>query len=379
MAGQIIKRAEKKYVLRVFLGRDPDTGKRRYLNKTVHGTKKQAEQALTALLRSKDTGTLLEPVKMSFNTLLDKWLETTVKPRVKERTHREYAWKAGRYIRPALGEMLLTQVKPYDIQVLYAQMLERGLSPKTVRHCQNIIHNAFEQAVRWQLASSNPAQHVDLPKQQHREMKAMTEDEAQRFLTAAQSDPLRALFSVLLGTGLRPSEAAGLKWSDLDPTSKMLGVQRTVVRPKGGGWKFDQPKTRRGRRTLALPDGLIATLHEHRAAAPPNEHGLMFASENGEALEMNNFRNRNFGNAQERAGLSGFNLYSLRHTHATLLLLAGVHPKVVSERLGHATVAITLDTYSHVLPNMQHEAAEKLDGMLFDRKDDKDEEARAFN
>ena len=369
MAGQIIKRNDRVYVVRIFLGRDPDTGKRQYLNKTVHGTKKQAEQTLTALLGAKDTGTLVEPVKISLNTLLDRWLETAVKPRVSERTHRDYTWKAGRYIRPAIGDRLLAHVKPYDLQSFYAGLLSRGLSPKTVRHCQNILHNAFEQAIRWQLALHNPAKHVDLPKQQHREMLAMDEKEAIRFLEAARADPLHALFALLLGTGLRPSEAAGLKWSDLDTGTKSLSVQRSIVRPKGGGWAFGHTKTKRGKRTLALPDGLIATLLEHRSGTPESRHGLMFPNETGEALDMDNVRNRNFRAVRERAGLNkAYNLYTLRHTHATLLLLAGVHPKVVSERLGHATVSITLDTYSHVLPNMQQEAAEKIEAMLFGRR-----------
>ncbi len=365
MAGQIEKRGEQKYMLRVFLGRDPDTGKRRYLNRTVHGTKKHAEQTLTALLRAKDTGTLVQPVKLSLNTHLDRWLETAVKPRVSERTHRDYTWKAGRYLRPQLGERLLSSIKPYDIQALYAGMLERNLSPKTVRHAQTILHNAFEQAIRWGLLATNPAQHIDLPKPKHREMQAMTEQAAGQFLAAAKSDPLHALFELLLGTGLRPSEAIGLKWSDLDPLSSTLSVQRTVVRPKGGGWCFGPTKTKRGRRTLALPAGLVTTLLAHRAASPPNEHELMFTTVLGEALELSNLRSRNFAAVQKRAGLSGFNLYSLRHTHATLLLLAGVHPKVVSERLGHATIVITLNTYSHVLPNMQQEAAAKLEALLY--------------
>lgn len=120
MAGQIDKRGDQKYMVRVFLGRDPDTGKRRYLNKMVYRTKKQAEQTLTALLRAKDTDTLALPVKVSLNTHLDRWLETVVKPRVSERTHRDYSWKAGRYLRPELGGRLLASIKPYDIQALYA-------------------------------------------------------------------------------------------------------------------------------------------------------------------------------------------------------------------------------------------------------------------
>lgn len=366
MAGQIVKRGDRKYLLRVFLGRDPDTNKRRYMNKTVHGTRKEAEKLLTQMQRAKDTGTLLEPVKMSFNSLLDKWLETSVKTRVRERTYRGYADVARRYLRGPLGERLITQVRPVNIQELYAAMLERGLSPRTVRHAQTVLHNCFEQAIRWQLVSVNPAQHVDLPRERQREMQVMSEEEAQRFLAAAKSDPLYTLFALLLGTGVRPSEAIGLKWIDLEPHAKTLSIRRVVVRPKGGGWLFEEPKTKRGKRTIALPDGLLATLAEYRECAPYSEHGLMFPTLNGEPLSVDNLRNRNFTDVRDAAGLSkAYNLYTLRHTHATLCLIAEIHPKVVSERLGHATVSITLDTYSHVLPNMQREASQKLDALLF--------------
>ena len=376
MAGQLIKRGDKKYVVRIFLGRDPDTGKRRYLNQQVHGTKKQAEQTLTALLRAKDTGTLVEPVKMSLNTLLDKWLETAVKPRVRERTYRGYVDVSKRYLRKTVGDKLITQVRPVIIQELYADMLGRGLSPRTVRHVQTVLHNCFEQAVRWQLVQANPAKHVDLPRQSQEEMQVMSEDEAQHFLATALTDPLHGFFALLLGTGARPSEAAALRWGDLELHTKTLSIRRTVVRPKGGGWCFEEPKTKRGKRTIALPDGLITTLLEYRESAPPSEHDLMFPAVNGEPLNINNVRNRNFTEVRTKAGLSEtYNLYTLRHTHATLCLLAGIHPKVVSERLGHATVSITLDTYSHVLPNMQREASQKLNTMLFTRPET--DEARA--
>lgn len=375
MAGQVIKRGERKWLLRIDLGRDPDTGKRNRMNKTVHGNKKDAQKILNEMLRAKDTGTLVEPVKMSLNTLLDKWLETAVKPRVSERTHRDYANIANRYVRWALGDRLLTHVKPFDIQEFYGTLLGRKLSPRTVRYCQTVLHNAYEQAIRWQLATVNPAKHVDLPKKTHTEMQAMSEAEAQRFLAASKADPLHALFALLLGTGLRPSEAAGLKWQDLDTMNKSLSVRRKLVRPQGGGWKLEEPKTKQGKRTLALNDGLITTLLEHKASALPNEHGLMFATVSGEPLDMCNVLRRNYTETRERAGLEGFNLYSLRHTHATLLLIAGVHPKVVSERLGHATVSITLDTYSHVMPNMQLEAAEKLEAMLYSPKEEDSEQA----
>ena len=181
-------RGIRKYLLRIYMGRHPDTGKRKYTNRTVNGTKKQAEKALTKMLRARDTGTLVEPPKMSLDTLLDKWLETAVKPRTAERTYRDYKGVARRYIRPALGDYQLSQVSPAAVQELYASMTNRGLSPRTVRHVQNVLHNAFEQAIRWQLVTSNPTVHIDLPRQEHKEMKVMSEEEATLFLQAARGD-----------------------------------------------------------------------------------------------------------------------------------------------------------------------------------------------
>lgn len=379
MAGQIRKRGDRAYFLRVYIGRHPDTGKRIEVSKTVRGTKRQAEQVLTAMLRAKDMGTLVEPVKMSLNTLLDKWLASSVKPRVRDRTHRDYAAIADRYIRPTLGNRLITQIKPMDVQIAYAKLIERPLSPRTIRHCHAVLHNAFEQAVKWQLLANNPTSQVDLPRAEHREMQAMSEEEAQRFLSAAENDTHHAVFALLLGTGMRPSEAAGLKWDDLDIATRTLSVRRTIVRPKGSKWRFGSPKTKRGNRTIALPESLVVTLLKRKESGPYSEHGLMFPSLSGDPLDMNNLRNRNFATIIKRAGLSEvYNLYSLRHTHATLLLAAGVHPKVVSERLGHATVSITLDVYSHVLPNMQKEASDKLEAILFNQPKNK-ENALAFN
>lgn len=233
--------------------------------------------------------------------------------------------------------------------------------------------------MKWQLLIANPARHVDLPQQEHKELVVMSEEEAQGFLAASKADPLHGLFALLLGTGLRPSEAAGLKWQDLEVTAKTLTVRRTVSRYTGAGWRFEKPKSKRGTRTIAIPDGLMLTLLEHRESAPLSEYDLLFPALNGEPLDMQNVLNRNFKRVIAAAGLSGaLNLYTLRHAHATLGLLAGVHVKVMRERLGHANIAITLDTYSHVLPNMQREASEKFDAMLFNRPD-KDEAQTPLN
>ena len=252
-----------------------------------------------------------------------------------------------------MGGKLITNLKPLDIQTVYAEMLNRGLSARTVRYAHSVLNMALTQAIKWQMLGSSPAQAVDLPKQQRKEMNAMDREEAGRFLEAAKTDSHHVLLVLLLTTGLRPSEALALKWSDLDLHVGKLSVNRTVARRKGGGWYFKTTKTPNSRRSIDILDTLTTLLLNHREVAYPSEYGLVFSNLNGEPLDLDHFSQRNYKRVLDVAGLpKKFRLYDLRHTCATLLLLAGVNPKVVSERLGHSSIRETMDTYSHVLPSM---------------------------
>lgn len=365
MAGQIIKRGERNFTVRIFTGRDA-SGRRTYLNRTVKGSKKDAQALLNKLLRDKDMGTLTEPSRTSLNEYLDHWLETAVKPRVRERTYEDYKGLARRYIRSPLGDRMLTQITPVELQKLYSELSGRGLAPRTVRYCHTVLHNALGQAVKWRMIPQNPALYVDLPRKEHRETQAMNEAEAGRFLAASASEENHALFALLLTTGLRPSEALGLKWGDFDPRTRNLSVARVVTHPVGGGWAFAAPKTAKSRRSFQIPGGLALLLEEHRAKPRENPHGLIFPNLSGDPLHIQNVSSTVYKRILRRAGLpKSFRLYDLRHTCATLLLLAGVHPKVVSDRLGHSSISETMDTYSHVIPGMQEGASDKLDVMLF--------------
>ena len=375
MAGQIIGRGDKTWLIRVFLDRDPETGKRRYFNKTVHGTKKDAQQVLTGILRKRDKGTFTEPRRISLNDYLDRWLETAAKPRLRPRTYAEYADLLNWYLRPALGRRQLEQIAPLDIQAVYTEMQERGLSPRTVRYLHAVVRNALGQAVRWRMLAVNPATSVDLPRQRKAEMNALSPEQASQFLEHAKRDRWSVLFALALTTGMRPSEYLGLQWKDVNLQKGTVVVRRTLARQKGEGWHFAEPKTKRSSRTIPLPPSVNRALAEHkraqaaeRLAAGPeyNQHDLVFATATGEPLSIRNLITRNFKPILLRAGLpESLRLYDLRHSCATLLLAQGEHPKVVSERLGHASVTLTLDTYSHVLPTMQQQAAERLEAVLY--------------
>jgi|SRR5262245_26722095 len=203
------------------------------------------------------------------------------------------------------------------------------------------------------------------------------ESQAAEFQKALNGDPQRTTLLFALATGMRPEEYMALQWKDVDLKQGTAIVRRVLIRTKGGGWYFNEPKTPKSRRTITLPPSLVRELIEHRRAQnearlKAGEHwqnyDLVFCTEAGTPLQINNFTARHFKPALVRAKLeASIRLYDLRHTHATLLLLAGEHPKVVSERLGHSSVTLTLDTYSHVLPNMQMSASEKLEKLLFER------------
>jgi integrase len=377
MAGQIIKRGERTWLVRVFLGRDPHTGKRRYHNHTVKGSKKDAQRYVNGVLREIDMGTFVEPTRMTLNGYLDHWLENAARPRVRERTFDSYEALLDKHVRPKLGDRRLSLLTPLEIQDLYTGMQEAGLSPRTVRYVHAVLSSALKQAVKWRMISQNPASYVDLPRLKKIEMKSFSPEEADRFLKAAAEDRWGTLWTVALTTGMRPGEYLALRWPDVDLKAGTVTIKRALVRRKDGGWAFEEPKTARSRRTIPLPPSAVAALVEHkrrqaeeRLAKGPayKNQDLVFATSTGSPLDQINLLRRHFRPLLKAAGLpTTFRVYDLRHTCATLLLAAGENPKVVSERLGHASVALTLDIYSHVLPSMQQQAAERLEAILFNR------------
>lgn len=358
------------------MGRGSD-GKRRYMNKTISGKKKDAQDWLNETLTKISTGTFVEPVKLTVDEYLDKWLESAARPRVSERTFADYKEVLKRYVRPKIGSGRLSQLKPLEIQALYSEMGEQGLSPRTIRGTHVVLSSALKQAVRWRMLPLNPAQHVELPKRTRREMKTLSPDEVTKFLKAAKDDTHGLIFAFALATGMRPEEYLALQWKDIDLQKGTATVQRTLCwrRQKGGGWYFGEPKTAQSRRTVPLPASIVRELSHHRTRQAEarlklgpkyQAFDLVFATATGGPLHSENLANRNFKAIREKAELpTTITPYTLRHTCATLLLLAGENPKVVCERLGHSSIVMTLDTYSHVLPSMQQAATEKLEKMLF--------------
>lgn len=371
--GQIITKGKNNHLVRVYVGTDAD-GRRRYHSKVIRGTKKDALRYQTSVLSDLDRGTFIEPSKETLNDYLDRWLSVSAAPRLRERTLRDYRSLLARYVRPVLGHKMLPAVMPLDIQDLYTSMLESGLSPRTIRYTHAVLSSALKQAVKWQLLPRNAAEYVDLPRQKRTEMHAMSKDDVACFLTAAKDDRWSSLFLLAVTTGMRPGEYMGLQWKDINLDDGMIHISRSLVRNRSE-WRFDEPKTAKSRRTVKLAPTVVKSLRAHRsrqaaerlrAGIRYQDYDLVFATDAGQPLESHNLIKRHFKPILDRAGLpETIRLYDLRHTCATLLLAAGEHPKIVSEMLGHASIQLTLDTYSHVLPDMQQGAVAKLEEMLF--------------
>lgn len=373
-AGQIVPRGERKWLVRWFVGTS-ESGKRRYASKTIRGTKRDAQQHLNSVLRSQDLGTYVEPTRIALDAYLDRWLEQSARTRVSPRTFEDYKKLLKRYVRPEIGPRRLDALRPLHLQELITKLEARGLSPKTIRLTLSVLSRALKQAVRWGMLPNNPAALIDLPKQRRREMRALSQEEVARFRTAAAGTRHAVLFDFLLATGCRPGEALALRWSDIDLDVGAITVRRALTTVAGKP-TFGEPKTATSHRRIPLPTQLCDSLSAHRreqaegalktGPAYSRNLDLVFANEVGRPLELRNIVRRHFKPLLELAGLPpSVRLYDLRHTHATLLLAQGVHPKVAAERLGHATTRMTLDVYSHVLPGMQAEATVKIANALF--------------
>lgn len=358
--GQIIPKGQDKWLVRVFAGRNPLTGKRKYSSETVTGTRKDAERARTRLLAAADAGELpttsKAPTGGTLEAFLTEWLDTVAKQSRSARTHADYTKSLTYYVIPEIGGLPLKEVTTRVIQGLYSGMTERGLSPNTVRLVHAPLRQALQTAVSWELITENPAVGTVRPKLRRQERQTLSVDQVNSFLETYAEDGLYALWCLFLLAGLRPGEALALKWSDLQ--GNRLTVQRALTEVETRKWEVGPTKTEDSVGTITLPQVAVVALRRHKRTSD-----WIFADPQGNFLRPDTVAQR-WGRMLKRAGLPAMRLYDTRHTHATLLLGAGVNPKIVSSRLRHASVSITLDTYSHVLREIESGVADTLDDLL---------------
>lgn len=386
MRGHVRKKGNNYYVV-LELDRD-ENGKRRRITLSVRkelglnrpATKRQAEQLLVKKLREIQEGTFIEPNDMTVGDLLDRWMESHGETNLKQTTYETHLSCINNHIKPAIGHIPLAKLRPLHLQQLYTDKLKGGradgkpggLSSSSVRYMHMIMHTALSAAVKWDLVARNVADAVTPPKVESVKQKTWTADEARKFLDYIREHRLYPLYYLALTTGMRRGELLGLRWQDINWEQRTLSINQTLVTTPGGQNIISSTKTESSNRVVALSAAMIAELRRHRKRQLEEmmvlginsyDQELVFVSEVGTPINPRNLL-RHFQTTAKKARLPVIPFHCLRHTSATLMLQQGIHPKVVAERLGHSRITTTLDTYSHVLPNIQAEAADVLEQTL---------------
>lgn len=366
MRGNIRRRSNGSWTIQVYAGRDTETGRKRYVSRTVRGSKKDAEAALANLIRAQETGLDLSAARLTVAAFLDRWLEVS-RERVKPRTHHRYAELIRLHVNPVIGSTQLTKLRPLHIEELYGLLRKRGLSGTTVLQVHRVLHAAFNQAVKWQLLDRNPVDAVKAPRKTSQEAVSLRAEQIPSLLKAVESSLLELPTLIALGTGMRLGEVLGLRWQDVDLETATARVRQTLQITM----QFDTPKSHRSTRSLTLPGFLLDALRSHKKVQ--NERRLLLGGswqdldlicERGDGMPLRpDTISKHFRLAMRTAGL-GITFHGLRHTHASLMLAAGADLKVTSSRLGHSSIGITADLYTHVASDQDRRAAEALNTHL---------------
>ena len=374
MKGHIRERSPGKWA--IVLDLYDESGKRRRKWHSFSGTKRQAQEECARLVTALKAGNYVEPTKQTVAEFLDEWL-AFIRPSVSQKTHERYTEILRKGVAPLLGDVTLAKLKTDRIDAAFSKALSEGrrdgqggLSPRTVHHMRRVLIKALNQAVVWDRLVKNPAHASTPPKVERKPMLAYDAKQTAELLEAMR--PTRMFAPVLLAVmcGLRRGEIAALRWRNVDLESRIISIVESAEQTVEGV-RYKEPKSG-NTRTVALSIGVAEQLKAHRARQAeellrlglrPNAGSFVVSQVDGRPLQPRSITHE-WVRLIEKTSLPRIRFHDLRHTHASQMLSAGVHPKVASERLGHSTIGITLDLYSHVMPGMQADAAEQVDAAI---------------
>lgn len=387
MKGHVRERSPGKWAI-VLDVPDPETGKRRRKWHKFHGTKRQAETECARLVAELNGGSYIEPAKTTVREFMIRWL-THEKANVSPKTHQRYEELLLKNVAPVIGSVIMNKLTPARIDGCWTSLLEsgrrpkkrregaspdieekKGLSPRTVHHCRRVMLSAFEQAVKWDLLKKNPVALTKPPKVEKKPMEAFNASQTGVMLEELRKS--RVFMAALLAAlcGLRRGEIVALRWRDVDFANSTVAIRESAEQV---GTLVRYKETKSGKsRSVALSSTVLEELKRHRLAQAeeqlkigirPDENSFIIAQVDGSPLKPVSLTHE-WTRLLAKTSLPRIRFHDLRHSHATQLLAAGVHPKIASERLGHSTIGITLDLYSHVMPGMQANAAEQVDAAI---------------
>jgi integrase len=370
-----IKKVNNKYEFRLSLGRD-EQGKRRQVFRGGFKKKADAEAEMVRILQEYNEGTYLEPSKQPFSDFMKKWFDLSYRKSVEETTANAIWYTVQNHLIPYFKNIPISHVSPRLIDQFYTDKLDHGFSPKYIREFHNLLNRAFSQAIKWSFLKENPVSKATPPKIKSKEVHPWTQEQAEKFLDLVKFTENEAFYIIAIFTGMRRGEILGLKWEDIDFDQGKIHVVRSLSRIRGKGLILKDVKTRKSKRQVSISPFVIEKLKKHlrqqksltkRLSEAYQNNGLVFTTFNGNPKDPNNVL-REFNRYIKQANVPKISIHDLRHLHATLMLKFGENPKVVSERLGHSRVGITLDIYSHVTSDLQNEAALRYEQSFFQSK-----------
>jgi len=367
MRGSIVKKNHKWYIV---VDSTDENGKRKRKWISGFNTQKEAEKKLPEILQQLNTNTFVDTNNITLRDYMQLWLEDYAKPNVAPTTYDKYTYAANK-VSEILGNMKLQQIKPIHIQQLVNKLNNSDVTPSTVLSYYRVLNTAINQAVKWQFIQYNPCVAVTPPRNTKNKMMILDQDEIQILLDKSKDHVLYPVIVLALLCGLRRGEILGLKWENIDFFSGVIHLENNLVMANNESI-LKETKTSTGRRAVDISSNVVEVLKKvkkqkmsYKLLYGSSYHDSNFVCtwEDGRPFRPD-YIPKAFAKILVSANLPKIRFHDLRHTHASILLKSGIHPKVVQERLGHSSISITLDTYSHLVPSLQKSAAEKMATMF---------------